>query len=123
MRCSRISTQPTEARGHVARVPTVRAICMKYSSQPGRTLGNVVARRQLADAAAQLLDLRALLNVAEARADDARDFARVLDAEPARSDRRRAEPDAARDHGLLLVERDRVLVHGDADLVEVCLHR
>src|SRR5579862_6324780 len=36
IRCSRASTQPTEARGQVARVPTVCAICMKYSSQPGR---------------------------------------------------------------------------------------
>src|SRR5581483_8234959 len=32
----RTSTQPTAARGQVARDPTVRAICIKYSSQPGR---------------------------------------------------------------------------------------
>src|SRR5579872_233530 len=36
MRRSRVNTQPTAARGHVERVATVRAICMKYSSQPGR---------------------------------------------------------------------------------------
>jgi len=36
MRCSRTSTQPTVARGQVARVATVRAISMKYVSQDGR---------------------------------------------------------------------------------------
>ena len=41
MRWSRTSTAPTLARGQVARVATVRAISMKYSSQPGRISGTV----------------------------------------------------------------------------------
>ena len=39
-------------------------------------------------------------------------------AHAARGHRRRAEPDAARHHRRVLVERDRVLVHGDAGLAE-----
>src|SRR5579862_4376426 len=65
MRCSRASTQPTDARGQVARVPTVCAICMKYSSQPGRMdvgkfrLRHLEARGQLANPPAQRVEPRA----------------------------------------------------------------
>ena len=38
IRRSRVSTAPTLARGQVARVATVRAISMKYWSQPGRAI-------------------------------------------------------------------------------------
>src|SRR5579863_2092801 len=138
MRCSRTSTQPTEARGHVARVPTVRAICIKYSSQPGRIVGHlsegaavpfgigalryVVARRKLAYAPAQRLDAHPALDIGEAFADNPRHFATLLGFEAARGDGGRAEADAACDERLLLVKRDRVLVDGDADLVQISLN-
>jgi len=57
---------------------------------------------------------RARLDVAQRFADDLPDLASVRFVEAARRDRRRTDANAARDHGLLRVEGDRVLVHRDA---------
>src|SRR5580658_4457639 len=125
MRWPRVSTQPTDARGHVARVATVRAICMKYSSQPGRmrVLGNVETRGELAHAIAQAFDLFAGFDIGQRVANDPRNLATLFGAETPRRNRRRAQANAAGDERLLLVERNRVLVHRYVDLVEILFDR
>src|ERR1700685_1903586 len=45
MRCRRTRTAPTLARGHVARVATVLATSMKYSSQLGRIEAHYAAAK------------------------------------------------------------------------------
>src|SRR5579875_1512246 len=179
MRRSRVRTHPTAARGHVARVATVFAISMKYSSHPGRmrdtfrrtdddvrhdvgraerdgreftlrnirslvslrprssraaerrrrrrsssgTSGDVEARRQFGDATPQPFLFRLGGDVPERLDDDLSDLAYLIDPEAARGYRRGSEPDTARDRGFLRIERDRVLINGDADFVEVGFHR
>src|SRR5439155_7970820 len=54
----------------------------------------------------------------ERAVDQARDRDHLRLAHPARGDRGRAEADAARDHGALRLERDRVLVDRDPRAVE-----
>src|SRR6202522_970355 len=120
MRCSRTKTQPTDARGHVDRVLTVCAISMKYSSQPGRieiVLRNAETIGQLPDATSQRLGTGARLDVGQRVAHDARDLPAILGAETARRNRRRSDADAACNHRLLFVERNRVLIDGDSDFV------
>jgi hypothetical protein len=68
--------------------------------------------RLYVDSAASLAFVRAL-DVVERFADDLADFARFGFAHAARGDRGRTDADAARDHRLLRIERDRVLVDGD----------
>ena len=60
-------------------------------------------------------------DVVEGGADDLADFAGLGLAHAARGDRGRADADAAGHHRLLRVERNRVLVHRDVNLVEVGL--